>query len=77
MWKIKVYELQYFHQRRNIEKKSLIEDAAVLSGLDDDEDKDEDEDNNEYVRDDFVVEDGAEEEEDEASMPRRQPRNHP
>ena len=51
--------------------KAFIYDSAVLTGSDDDEDEDEDEDedNNEYVRDDFMVDGGAGEEEDEASMP--------
>ena len=50
--------------KRKAPNKSFIEDAAGLSGSDDDEDEEEeeDEDNNEYFRDDFVVDDGAEEE---------------
>ena len=41
-------------KKRKGQDKSFIEDAAVLSELDDDEDEedDEDEDNNEYLRDD-------------------------
>ena len=49
-------------KKRKGPDKSFIEDAAVLSGSDNDEDE-EDEDNNEYFRDNFVVDEGAEEEE--------------
>ena len=52
---------------------SIIKDAAVLSGWDGDENEAEekDKDNNEYSRNDFVVDDGAEEEEDKTYMPSR------
>ena len=60
-------------KKRKGPDKSFIEDAAILSGLDNDEDEEEEEeedkDNNEYFRGDFLVDDGAKEEEDEASMP--------
>ena len=51
-------------KKRKGPDKSFIEDADVLSGSDDDEEEDEGEekDNNEYFRGDFVVDDGAEEE---------------
>ena len=62
-------------KKRKGPDKYFIEDAAVLSGSDndkdEDEDEDEDEDNNKYFRDDFVVDNSADKEEDEASMPRR------
>ena len=48
-----------------------IKDYKVLDDdEDEEEDEEEDEDNNEYLRYDFVVDSGAEEEEDESSMPR-------
>ena len=52
--------------KRKVPDKSFIEDAAVLSGSDDDEDEEDEEDKDisEYFRDDFVVDNGAEEEED-------------
>lgn len=66
-------------KRKKIDS-SLIDDAAVLSGEDDDEDDDEDEEgdaNDDYVRDDFVVDevdelnknsdDGLEDSDDESS----------
>ena len=63
---------QSLPKKRKGPNKSFLEDAAVLSGLDDDEDEEEEEekDKNEYLRYDFMVDDGAEEEEDKASMPR-------
>ena len=42
--------------------KSFIEDAVVLSGSDDNKYEEEDEDNNEYFRENFVVDEGLEEE---------------
>ena len=58
-------------KKRNGPDKFFIEDAAVIYGSDDNEDgeEEEEEDNNKYFRDDLVVDDGAEVEEDEASIP--------
>ena len=59
-------------KKRKGPDKSCIEDAIVLfrSDGDEDEEDEEDKDNNEYSKDNFMVDDGAEEEEDEVSMPR-------
>ena len=50
-------------KKRKGPNKYFTKNAEVLSRSDDDED------NNKYLRDDFVVDNGAEVEEDEASMP--------
>ena len=59
-------------KKRKDSDKSFIKDTAFLSRWDDNEDevyKQEFEDNTEELKDDFVVEDDAEKEEDKVSMP--------